>query len=441
MENKYLSVTKLNTIISSMLEEQFSNIYFYGEISQLTKASSGHIYLTLKDKNSVIPAVIWRSTAQRLNFDIISGQSVLCSAKANLYPPSGKFQMILNSVKLAGEGELTQKFELLKEKLSKEGLFDISRKREIPYFPKKIGVVSSKTGAVIHDIMNRIKERMPAVQVVIYNAKVQGVGSLQEVISGIEYFNNQNDIDLVILARGGGSLADLWTFNEENLVRSIFSSKIPIISAIGHQTDVTLSDLVADFRAATPTAAAEKAVPDRAELLNSLTGLKRRLNNFDYWFYPRFQVLDNLEVKFNSLYKDLFTKLKERINNFYKLLKASHPKNNLINKKNQILKIQNDLNKNFQVLINKNKELIKNFEIKNKYLLENIIKNQKVSLENMSKKLELLNIEKFLDKGFAIVKYNNKIITDPSSLKAGDSLELQIKKTNIITKIEKVNNG
>jgi exodeoxyribonuclease VII large subunit len=264
-----LSVTEISALLKRQVESNFSHVRIRGEISGFKRAASGHLYLALKDDNAVIDGVMWKGGAGRLAFVPQDGVEVIATGKLTTYPGRSKYQIVIEAMEIAGEGALLALLEKLKAKLSAEGLFDVARRKALPFMPKIIGVVTSPTGAVIRDILHRLANRCPT-RVIIWPVLVQGQGAAAQVASAVEGFSNlqgQDRPDLVIVARGGGSVEDLWTFNEEIVVRAVAACTIPIISAIGHETDTTLCDYAADVRAPTPTAAAEMAVPVRAELL------------------------------------------------------------------------------------------------------------------------------------------------------------------------------
>jgi len=265
MSNSTQTVSGLTLAIRQMLETGFSSVSVEGEVSQPTLARSGHIYFTLKDDGAQIACVIWRSTAERLRLQLEHGQQLTLGGSIQVYPPTGRYQLIVNKVELAGEGALQKAFLALKLKLENEGLFDPSRKRTLPAFPKHIGIVTSDTGAAFQDMRDTLERRWPMVRVTLYHSRVQGVGSVASIVAGITYFS-ENKPDVIIIGRGGGSLEDLWSFNEEAVARAIAASPVPLISAVGHETDFSISDFVADVRAATPTQAAMMVVPDQVEI-------------------------------------------------------------------------------------------------------------------------------------------------------------------------------
>lgn len=273
----FFTVSEITRQIRTSLEYNFSNVSILGEISNVRRPSSGHIYLTLKDKNSQLQAVVFRNVANKIKFELKDGMEVITFGSITVYEPRGQYQLIINKVEPKGVGALQLAFQQLKEKLEKEGLFDQTHKKPIPFIPQKIGIVTSPTGAAIKDILNIIDRRFANVEILIYPVKVQGEGAAQEIAEAITELNTLTDIDVIIAGRGGGSLEDLWAFNEEIVARSIYNSRIPIISAVGHEIDITIADLVADKRALTPSEAGELVVPRKDLLLDILEKLETRL--------------------------------------------------------------------------------------------------------------------------------------------------------------------
>ena len=273
------SVSAVNQYIKTTLEgdRQLKSLSVRGEVSNLRIQQSGHIYFDLKDKQSSIKSVIWRSTAARLRYQLKNGMQLVAVGRIGVYDVAGQYQLILSSVTPDGAGDLALALEQLKEKLAAEGLFDAANKKKLPSHPKLIGVVTSPSGAVIRDIYNVSKRRDPFSRIILYPAQVQGEGSSKQIAEGIEFFNSRYPVDVLIVGRGGGSAEDLWCFNEEPVVRAIYASRIPVISAVGHETDTTLSDYAADVRASTPSQAAELAVPMISEELGYIRSLQKRL--------------------------------------------------------------------------------------------------------------------------------------------------------------------
>ncbi len=280
MNIEILSVSELTLQIKSGLETLFPQVKIKGEISNFKRHSSGHSYLTLKDEGAQIAAVIWKTTGSRLAVALRDGMNVVAEGRLEVYPPSGRYQLICTSVTEAGQGALQQAYAELLQKLAKAGYFSAERKRAIPEIPETIGLVTSPTGAVIEDMSNVLERRFPAAKVLLYPVSVQGANAAEAVASGIAYFNNTKKIshrpEVIIIARGGGSLEDLQAFNGELVANAIYHSALPVISAIGHETDLTIADMVADLRAGTPSIAAELAVPDTQELLRHIDNLQSR---------------------------------------------------------------------------------------------------------------------------------------------------------------------
>jgi len=275
---KPLTVSQLTAIIKETFEKKFVDVCVVGEISECKRADSGHVYLTLKDEGAVLRAVIWRQAAARVRFRIEDGLEVVARGNIDVYGPRGTYQLIISDIHPKGLGALQLAFRQLVEKLEKEGLFAPERKRALPRYPRRIGIVTSPTGAAIRDMLRMIGRRWPAVEVCLLPRRVQGEGAAEEIAAGIFLLNEKRpDLDVIIVGRGGGSLEDLWAFNEEVVARAIYASRIPIVSAVGHEVDVSISDLVADVRAATPTDAGVRVVPDRVEEAAQLTQLKARM--------------------------------------------------------------------------------------------------------------------------------------------------------------------
>ncbi len=298
---RVLTVSGMTQYLRALLEsdEILRDIWVEGEISTLSKPSSGHIYFTLKDNTATLRCVIWRQNAMRLQAALETGMAVEVHGAVSVYDAGGQYQLYVDAVRMAGEGYLFQEFMRLKALLEAEGLFDAERKREIPARPKKIGIVTSPTGAALQDILNTIQNRFPLVEVVLAPTMVQGEEAPPKIVQAIRQLNQFEDIDVIILARGGGSMEDLWAFNDERVVRVIAESRIPIVTGVGHETDTTLADYVSDFRAPTPTGAAVVVTPDKNELLADLAGLQLMLN--DYINHKIQQYRQNLLAEKSSL--------------------------------------------------------------------------------------------------------------------------------------------
>ncbi len=280
MENeKILSVTDITRQIKGVLESGFPNILVQGEISNFKLHSSGHLYFTLKDEGAQLSAVMWRSRANQLLFKPTDGMKIIARGNISLYEPRGSYQLDCIQIQPVGVGELQQAFERLKQKLFDEGLFDEEHKKPLPEFPMRIGIVTSPTGAAIRDMISVLSRRMPAVEVTLIPVKVQGIGAAEEIAEAIDDLNDLNSVDVIIIGRGGGSLEDLWAFNEEIVARAVFRSEIPVISAVGHEIDYSISDFVADLRAPTPSAAAELVVKHTNELIELIRNFCYTMNS------------------------------------------------------------------------------------------------------------------------------------------------------------------
>lgn len=271
------TVSALTTAVKDELEQAFGYVYVEGEISNLARPRSGHAYMTLKDDRAQLRAVMWRSSVARLRFDLEDGLEVVCAGRLTVYEPRGDYQIVVDRVVPKGVGALELAFRKLREKLAKDGLFDPAHKKPLPVLPRRLAVVTSPTGAAIRDILQVLSRRFPNVEVWVVPVAVQGEGAPGEIASAIRLLNTLSGIDVMIVGRGGGSLEDLWAFNEEVVARAIYASTIPVISAVGHEIDLTIADLVADRRALTPTEAAELVVPSRAELVGQLDVWRGRL--------------------------------------------------------------------------------------------------------------------------------------------------------------------
>ena len=408
--NPVYSVSEFSHVIKKLVETNFSYVRIRGEISRPSFPGSGHVYFTLKDTDGTIAAIIWKYTLPRLSIKPEEGIEVICTGKVTTFAGQSKYQIIVESMEVAGEGALLKMLEDRRKKLLKEGLFNQEFKKPIPYLPKIIGVITSPSGAVIRDILHRLSDRFPS-HVYLWPVAVQGEGSAKQISNAIDKFNQFTDEttikkpDLLIVARGGGSLEDLWSFNEEIVVRSVFKSSIPVISAVGHETDTTLIDFVSDLRAPTPSAAAEKAVPVRNELIaridelnfrfktsfnNKLNNNKDRLNSLikllgkpDQIFENKTQKLDFIYRDFENLFKDIFVEKKNIITQYAQRLMP--PKvliSNLVSKQ-QLL------------------------ETKFQNYLQNIINRKEVKLNSLDKLLEASSFNRVLDRGFSLVM-NNK---------------------------------
>ncbi len=443
MDSKAISITKLNFLLNQTLELSVGEVAFEGEISELTVAPSGHCYLTLKDEQSQISAVMWRSSAARLKFRPKIGDAVLCVGTPNVYTKNGRLQIVLQSMQQAGDGELRRKFEELKLKLEREGLFAVERKRKLPFIPKAIGVVTSKTGAVIHDIMVKLQERMPQIPVYLDDARVQGEGAAAEIARGVELLNRANLVDVIIVARGGGSLEDLWPFNEEVVVRAVFASKLPVISGVGHEVDVSLCDLAADVRAPTPTAAAEMVVPRRDELLTRLDEFERRFLDYDRYLAPHWQELDNLYARLDRQItvmqreKQLSIKtLESRLKNIEPSVYLRHnaEKLSVVSKRlSAALSSRINFEKNrldsmrfIAPNITQHSDKLSQLEKRLAIMIDNRIGVEKSHIDSLFARLENTGPKQVLKRGYAILQGSKGLISNVRDVSVGDELKITV---------------
>jgi len=422
------SVSEISDSIKGTLENSFGYVKVRGEVSGLSKPASGHIYLNLKDDKAVIKAIIWRSAAARISFVPEDGLEVICSGKlttgySDRYPGRSDYSIIVDSITPAGEGALMALLEQRKKKLAAEGLFEEQYKKSLPKYPETIGIVTSPTGAVIKDILHRLNERFPC-NVILWPVPVQGQDAAQLISDAVDGFNNLsskdevNIPDLIIIARGGGSIEDLWPFNEEIVIRSVFKSNIPIVSAIGHETDTTLIDFVSDLRAPTPTAAAEISTPDKEELLRDINEKNNRLN------YSINLYIDNLKDNFISIKDKLPVSLKLFLNNL-----TSNFQN-----------ISQSLN--FRVL----GEQLKSSKVKLISLEESLLKAKNILVERLQKELdnksmllESLSYKSVLKRGYSVTRSSNKIIKSKKDLKDESELIIETNFATLKAKLREIN--
>ena len=390
-EQSVITVSQLNRYIKAIIEENavLNNIFVTGEISNFKNHySSGHFYMTLKDENAAVSAVIYRSNAQRIKYDLYDGLNVIVRGRISLYEKSGQYQIIVDDIQPQGIGELALAFEQLKQKLSEKGMFDSSHKKPLPVYPEKIGVVTSATGAAIRDITNILSRRFPIADVILYPVEVQGINAAPSIEKAIRALNEYNACDVIIVGRGGGSIEDLWAFNEERVANAVYNSVIPIISAVGHETDFTICDFVSDVRAETPSAAAEICVPDKeSELMRILSLVKSADKYLNYKLEREKNRLT--DVCENTIFPDVI---------------------NMLNvSKMQVDMLTDGVNDKYSSRINSSKN----------------------ELSIILKKLEALNPISVIERGFSVAQKNGKIIKSVNDVNTGDRLKLKVKDGDI----------
>ncbi len=414
-QDSFVTVSALNLYIKNLIDSDTNlfRVYIKGEVSNAKTYSSGHTYFTLKDDKSQIPAVLFART--NVNLKITSGMKVLAVGRVRVYEPDGKYQIIIENIKEDGLGELYEKLEKIKKELSDAGYFDPSHKRPLVKFPKKIGVVTSKSGAVIEDIKNIIKNRYPLVEIILYPSSVQGENAVSELVEKIEYANMKNEVDTLIVGRGGGSLEDLWAFNEKRVALAVYNSKIPVISAVGHETDYTICDFVADLRAETPSAAAVAATPNIIDLNNQIK-----------------HDIDILKHNYNRILEAKTNKLNE----IEKVLIFNSPKNRLDRLSDKFNTLIKDLDKNIRNVIDNKKLLLDNLTEKNDINMNILFEYKKSLFEQYSYRLKNLNPLDIMDKGFSIVSVNGNIVKSINDVKKDDLIDIKVTDGNIKAKVE-----
>ena len=397
MKIRALDVSEANSYIKRILinDPILYNLRIKGEVSNLKLHSSGNVYLSLKDQNSKINCVVFKSDYDR-SLNLENGTKIIASGYISVYERDGSNQLYIKNIEVSGIGNLYIEFNKLKEKLQKEGLFDYKYKKPIPKIPTSIGVVTSPTGAVIRDIINVTTRRYPKVHIKLYPVKVQGQGSKEQICEGINFFNKKHPVDTIIVGRGGGSIEDLWSFNEEEVARCIFESKIPIISAVGHETDFTICDFVADMRAPTPSAAAEIATPDIRDLYFKLDNIRDRMN----------KSLNNAVEYDEQKLKYTFTRMNTILNDY--------------------------------IINNKIYEMDKIIE-KINLSMENKINKEDMNLKNLGSLLHNLSPLKTLDRGYSIINKENVVVNSISNVSEKDKIEVILSDGSLDCTVDKIN--
>jgi exodeoxyribonuclease VII large subunit len=381
-----LSISEITHYLREVLESDpiLQDVWVQGEISNLSRPSSGHIYFTLKDAAAALRCVIWKSTAMRVRIPLQNGQMIEAHGYVSLYERDGAYQLYVDSIKAGGEGELFQAFMRLKASLEEEGLFDQGRKRPIPLFPNVIGIVTSRTGAALQDMLNTLSQRYRLAQVIVAPTAVQGQEAPKEIVAALQKLNKKIKPDVIILARGGGSLEDLWAFNDENVVRAVVASAAPVITGVGHETDFTLADFAADLRAPTPTGAAVAATPDQADLKAGLEGLSASLQS---------SMLDKLLAK------------RQVLNQVQNDLKRESP----------VYQVQND------------RQRLDEITLRLERTGRQSVFLEQTRLEGALKRLNALNPTSILQRGYAIVsQLDGKVVRQVGQVTTGETLVVQV---------------
>ena len=399
MKLKTLSVGEVNNYVKKLVENDFilKNLNVKGEISNLKFHSSGHIYFSLKDENSKVNCIMFKNNAVNLDFRLEEGMKVEIKARLGVYHKEGTYQLYCENIKKAGIGELFEEFHKLKKELSEEGIFDEKYKRALPKFPKRVGIITARTGAAVRDIINVIQRRNKSLDIILYPAKVQGENAADSIIEGIRYFNNEKSVDVIILGRGGGSIEELWAFNNRYLAYEIFNSRIPTVSAVGHEVDFTISDFVSDMRAPTPSAAGELVSPSLQEMINDLVNKKEFLHRA-------------IDRKFLNSKRD--------VDLLYKGLKGNNPKH----------------------IIEKRIKEVNSLEEKLNFLGKRKIDKAKDELIALNSILQTLNPLNTLGRGYSVIMdKEDKVINEVSELKKNDMVKVIMKDGSVNIDIKIIN--
>lgn len=444
MQNSPYSVSQLNRLAKRLLSEHFMAVQVIGEISNISFPASGHLYFSLKDAQAQIRCALFKGQQTRLAFKPDNGHQVLVSGQVTLYEPRGDYQLVIEHMEEAGDGVLRMAFERLKQKLLLEGLFDGDRKKSLPLLPAQIGIITSASGAAVHDILTVLKRRFPAVPVIIYPVTVQGEQAKFEIVRALEIANEQAEVDVIILGRGGGSLEDLWAFNEEMVARAIAKSDIPVVSAVGHEVDVTIADFVADFRAATPSAAAEHVVPHQSDWLN---------------------VFVNREKQLSQLILRLLKDETQRLAWLNKSLQQQHPGQKLQRNAQRLDELEQRMTLSMtnklahlrqRMLISQHQ--MKQFDLRDKinrqkqavlYLSQALERIMRLKLTELHQRQSALSLTLHavsplatLERGYAIVQRqdNQQIVKSISQVQVDDILISRVAKGQILSKVTQIEN-
>lgn len=444
INNNIFTVSRLNKTVRQLLEMEMGRIWISAEISNFTQPSSGHWYFTLKDTNAQIRAAMFRGQNSKVTFRPQHGQQVLVRATITLYEPRGDYQLIVESMQPAGDGLLQQQFELLKQKLSAEGLFDAIHKNPLPSPAKQIGVITSSTGAALHDILNILRRRDPSLPVLIYPTAVQGAEAPMQIVRAIELANRRKECDVLIVGRGGGSLEDLWAFNDERVARAIFASEIPIVSAVGHETDVTIADFIADLRAPTPSAAAELISRNKLELLRQLQSQQQRLEMaMDYYLAKKLRSITQLHHRLQQQHphlrlarqQNVLASTQQRlVSSFQRLLQA---------KQHQQTQLQKRLN--YQEPSSQIQTLLRQQQLLIYRMRESIaqqLSRQREQFAISCSRLESVSPLATLSRGYSISETESgEVLKNTKQVKVGDPLKTRVEDgwiTSEVVKTQKI---
>ncbi|MCF7847939.1 MAG: exodeoxyribonuclease VII large subunit [Kiritimatiellales bacterium] len=417
-ERKIYSVAEVNRKARMVLESGIGEVWVEGELSRVTLHSSGHWYFTLKDAQASVSCAMFRNDNAKVPFKPKDGMKVQMLARPSLYEVSGRYQLIASAMEEAGKGSLQEQFEKLKKKLADEGLFDASRKKPLPVLPRKIGVVTSPTGAAIRDIINVLTRRFPNIGILLVPAKVQGVGAENGIAKAIDYLNSRGDIDVMIVGRGGGSIEDLWCFNEEIVARAIARSEVPVISAVGHEIDFTISDFVADVRAPTPSAAAELAIREKTDFETELALYRRRLGQ-------------NL--------KTMESNLRLRLNRAAHSYVFREPQNLLLRHRQNIQGLEAQMGSLLRFGVQQAQQRVDEIGMLLKHRTESRLAMDRQRTEKLAAQLRMLNPLAVLGRGYSLTyKADGRVVRRAHDLAAGERLTTRLAEGKVISTVEEI---
>ena len=437
---KVYQVSQLTRDIKAIMEAAFDSIWVEGEISNFRTVASGHSYFVLKDAKSQVRCVLFKGHRAGIKFQPEDGDQVLLFGRITVYDARGEYQIVTESMEPRGLGALQKAYEQLKIKLEKEGLFDEEKKKPLPEFPWKIGVVTSSTGAAVRDILNIVRRRNPKVSVLLYPAKVQGEGAAKEIAQGIHELNQRKDIEVIIIGRGGGSLEDLWAFNEEEVARAINTSRIPIVSAVGHEIDFTIADFAADLRAPTPSAAAELTVPILEDTLREIGSLNEALiNSLEKKLKDYFDLLKRLmDRRFFHQPKEIFNPQIQRIDELHSRLLRGLEQNLLTHQQ----RFQDKIHRLFQASPEKNiphmKENLSMLEKRMQHIIQSNLLLRKERFEGILKNLNAFNPLSILERGYSICSKDEKSLKSIEGINPGDLINVKLAQGGLSCTVKKI---
>jgi len=426
-EKTILTVSRLTALLRGVLEENFDQVWVQGEVSNLSIPSSGHIYFTLKDTGAQLRCVMFKGSVKNLKFRPTDGMGLIARGRISVYDQRGEYQLICEYLEPAGIGALQMAFIQLKERLAKEGLFDEDHKQPLPVFPRRVGVITSATGAAIHDILNVLKRRFASLEILLYPVRVQGEGAALEIARAIDVMNRQHLADVLIVGRGGGSLEDLWAFNEEVVARAVYRSKLPVISAVGHETDWTICDFVADLRAPTPSAAAELVIASSLELRGQLDALDHHLRRaMESRLAALFARVDALRRSLHDP-STMIGHLAQRVDDLTGRLELAQ-ENAALRRREQFERLQSGLGHNNPARRTERlQQQLTTLAAQSERLMRDKVQGSKLAFGSIAARLEVLSPLRTLSRGYAIAATSDgTVVTSAAQLTEGDRIKIQL---------------